>query len=91
LPVAFNHAQVVVATRAAVACYPEARDRENCRLVDRLEDMGSVINQLLRDQPQRIRLAESARKTFEKSFTRSALLPRYAEVLAEFDSKKRGS
>ena len=81
LPVAFNHAQVVVATRAAVACYPEARDRENCRLVDRLEDMISVIPELMADHGERSRLGRAARATFEKQFTRTSLLPRYDEVL----------
>jgi glycosyltransferase involved in cell wall biosynthesis len=82
LPVAFNHAQVVVATRAAVACYPEARDRENCRLVDRLEDMVPVITELLADPGERSRLGRAARATFEKHFTRAALLPKYVEVLS---------
>jgi hypothetical protein len=81
LPVAFNHAQVVVATRAAVACYPEARDRENCRLVDRLEDIVSVIPELMADHGERSRLGRAARATFEKQFTRTSLLPRYGEVL----------
>jgi glycosyltransferase involved in cell wall biosynthesis len=81
LPVAFNHAQVVVATRASVACYPEARDRENCRLVDRLEDMISVIPELMADHGERSRLGRAARATFEKQFTCTSLLPRYGEVL----------
>jgi glycosyltransferase involved in cell wall biosynthesis len=81
LPVAFNHAQVVVATRAAVACYPEARDRENCRLVNRLEDMISVIPELMADHGERSRLGRAARATFEKQFTCTSLLPRYGEVL----------
>jgi glycosyltransferase involved in cell wall biosynthesis len=81
LPLAFNHAQVVVATKAAVACYREARDGENCRLVERLEDMASVIPQLMADHAERVRLGRAARVTFEKQFTRAFLLPRYAEVL----------
>ncbi len=83
LPLAFNHAQVVVATKAAVACYPEARDRENCRLVDKLEDMVTVIPQLAADHGERTRLGRAARATFEKQFTRASLLPRYEEVFRE--------
>jgi len=86
LPLAFNHGQVVVATRASVACFPEARDGENCRLVSQLADMAGVILELRRDREQRIKLAQNARRTFEQSFTRSALLPRYAEVLAAVQS-----
>lgn len=89
LPLAFNHGQVVVATRASVACFPEARDGENCRLVSQLADMAGIILELRRDREQRIKLAENARRTFEQSFTRSALLPRYAEVLAEVQSQSR--
>jgi glycosyltransferase involved in cell wall biosynthesis len=81
LPLAFNHAQVVVATKAAVACYPEARDGENCRLVERLEDMVAVISQLMIDHAERARLGQAAKATFEREFTRASLLPRYAEVL----------
>jgi glycosyltransferase involved in cell wall biosynthesis len=79
--VAFNHGQVVVSTRAAAACYPEARNRENCRLVDRLEDMITVIPELVADPAERLRLGRAARETFEKHFTRTALLPRYEAVL----------
>jgi glycosyltransferase involved in cell wall biosynthesis len=87
LPVAFNHAQVVVATRAAVACYPEARDRENCRLVDRLEDMVPVITELLAAPGERSRLGRAARATFEKQFTRTSILPKYVEVLNAINSQ----
>lgn len=81
LPLIFNYRQVVVAVRAAVAGFPEVRDGENCRLVDRLDQMASVIAELFHDHAQRRRLAEGARMTFEKSFTRQALLPRYAAII----------
>jgi glycosyltransferase involved in cell wall biosynthesis len=81
LPLAFNYAQAVVATKAAVACYPEARDGENCRLAGTLEEMISIIPQLAADHAGRARLGKAARATFEKQFTRAALLPRYGEVL----------
>jgi glycosyltransferase involved in cell wall biosynthesis len=82
VPVAFNHGQVVVAVRAAVACFPEARDEENCRLVDRLELMAPVIQELMRDGDQRERLGRAARQTFERAFTRHILRSRFAAVLA---------
>ncbi len=82
LPLAFNHAQVVVATKAAVACYPEARDGENCRLVADLEDMAQVLAQLAKTPQERQRLGRAARATFDRCFTRKALLPRYAEVVS---------
>ena len=81
LPLAFNHGQVVVATRASVACYPEAVDGVNCRIVDRLEDMISVIPELMDDPVRRRRLGVAARATFESHFTRPALSTRFQEVL----------
>jgi len=45
-------------------CLIEAdRDRENCRLVDRLEDMISVIPELMADHTERSRLGRAARAT----------------------------
>lgn len=81
LPLAFNHGQVVIAMRNAVACYPEAVDRVNCRLVDGLDQMASAIREVAADTGQRYRLARAAKSTFEDYFTRSGLLPRYAEVV----------
>lgn len=81
LPLAFSYGQVVVAVRASVAGFSEARDGENCRLVERLSDMPAVIDELRRDAPQRERLGRAARTTFEASYTRPALLPRYRAVI----------
>lgn len=81
LPVAFNFAQVVVAVRAGISGYPEAQDGVNCRLVDRLEEMAAVIQELMADPHQRVRLGRAARETFEKSFTRPGLLPHYQQLL----------
>jgi len=85
LPLAFNHAQTVVSTKAAVACYPEAKDGENCRLVERLEEMIPVISQLVSDPAERTRLGRAARATFEKQFTRASLLPKYAAVISSLN------
>ncbi|MQA28705.1 MAG: glycosyltransferase [Luteitalea sp.] len=82
LPLIFNHGQVVVAVKASVAGFPEIRDGMDCRLVDRIDEMGPVIEELLNDPAERRRLGLAARQTFERSFTRSVLLPRYASVIA---------
>jgi glycosyltransferase involved in cell wall biosynthesis len=81
LPLIFNYRQVVIAVRAAVAGFPEVRDGVNCRLVDRLDQMGSVIRELMNDEPQRRRIGQAARRTFDESFTRQALLPRYEAII----------
>lgn len=81
LPVAFNFAQVVVAVRAGVAGFPEAIDGDNCRLVDTIDDLAPAIKALLADPGERQRLGRAARHTFEQSFTRRALLPRYKALV----------
>lgn len=82
MAMAFNHSQVVVAVRAAVAGFPEALDGENCRLVNSLEQVAGVVAELVDDPEQRERLGHAARHTFESSFTRQALLPRYQAVIS---------
>jgi len=82
-PLALNYGQVVVATKASVACFPEAVNGKNCRLVEDLEDMGGVIEELCKDSEQRERLARAGRDTFLQCFTREALLPRYRLLLQE--------
>lgn len=57
---AFNHRQVVVAVRDSVACFPEAKDGENCRLVERLDQMSGVLKELARDPVQREYLRSEA-------------------------------
>jgi glycosyltransferase involved in cell wall biosynthesis len=82
VPLAFRHGQVVVAMRASVAGTPEACHQRNCWLVERREEMPEVINTLLRDPATRERLGRAARLTFERSFTRAAVLPIYRSVIA---------
>jgi len=88
LPVAFAMSQAVVSTRAAIACYPEAIDDVNCRLVDTLDGMAAAIRDLLSDPSTRTRLAHAARQTFETSFTREALRLRYAAVIADLQIRR---
>lgn len=87
VPVAFGCGQVVVAVHAGVSGYPEARDGENCRLVERLDQMGAVIKELLNDPGQRGKLGKAARMTFDTHFTRRALLPRYEALMADLKSR----
>ncbi|MBK9926015.1 MAG: glycosyltransferase family 4 protein [Anaerolineales bacterium] len=81
LSLLFNHAQVVVATRSAVAGSRELRPRENCMV---LPDLGSFITalpELLSNRELRERIGRAARKTFEKEFTLDAQLPKFAKVV----------
>lgn len=79
---AFNHAQVVVAVRAAVEGFREAVDNQNCRLVERLDQMPEAVLQLIDNPSERERLGMNARRTFETHFTRASLLPKYEAVIS---------
>lgn len=79
---AFNYAQVVVAVRASVAGFPEAIDGQNCRLVERLDQMAEVVKGLINNPAERERLGKAARETFESCFTRRSVIPRYQAVIS---------
>jgi glycosyltransferase involved in cell wall biosynthesis len=81
LPMAFNFGQAVVATKAAVRCYPEAIDGVNCLLVDELSEMPKTIAALIASPQLRERLGRAARETFERYFVRERQLPCYTAVI----------
>lgn len=83
IPVALNHAQALVSTRAAASCLPELRDGENCLLVEDLGEMGRAIAALLDDPARRKRIARAGRETFLRHFTREALQPRFQQFVEE--------
>jgi glycosyltransferase involved in cell wall biosynthesis len=79
---AFNHAQVVVAVRAAVEGFREAVHDHNCVLLDNLSEMPAALARLIDNPAERKRLGLNARRTFETHFTRASLLPKYEAVIA---------
>ena len=81
IPVALNHAQALVSTKAAAICLPELRDNENCILVDDLREMGQAVNALLSDPDKRKRIADAGRNTFLQHFTRASVQPRFQQFL----------
>lgn len=83
IPVALNHAQALVSTRAAAACLPELRHDENCLLVEDLGEMGRAIGALLDDPARRERIARAGRETFLSHFTRESLQPRFQQFIEE--------
>jgi len=84
IPVALNHGQVLVSTRAAAACLPEVRSEANCVLVDDLQSMSYAIARLLCDKLRRAELARAGRATFLAHFTREAVQPRFDEFMDQF-------
>jgi len=71
VPVVFNHKQVLVATKAAVECYPEVTDK-NAVLCDDLTDMGHKIIDLYKNNHQGMKIALEGKKLFKNHFTTSS-------------------
>ena len=82
LPLLFNYAQVVVATRAAVAGSSELLDGENCIVLPSLADFADEIVSLASDPKRRQRIGLAAKETFEKHFTLQAQMPAFQRVVA---------
>jgi hypothetical protein len=83
IPVALNHGQALVSTRAAAVCLPELKDGENCLLAADLPELGQAIGALLNDPARRRQLAAAGRATFLQHYTRPALQPRFQQFLSE--------
>ncbi|MDL1911674.1 glycosyltransferase family 4 protein [Chloroflexi bacterium CFX6] len=81
LSLLFNHAQVVVAARPAVAGSPELVPGGNCIVLPELEAFAKTLPALVQDRELRERVGCAAKKTFENEFTLEAQLPRFGKVL----------
>jgi len=82
LPLLFNHAQVVVTTRAAVAGSPEAIDGENCVVLPSLDEFPGALVDLARDADRRERLGRAAKATFDREFTLESQLGAFRRALS---------
>ncbi|WP_152287206.1 glycosyltransferase [Flavicella marina] len=69
LPVILNYQQVLVATKASVAAFPEVRNQENSVLCDDLDQMTIAMNRLLTNESERVRLSNQGKEVFRKNFT----------------------
>lgn len=69
IPLVFNHAQVLVCTKAAASCYPELTHNQNCILSDDLQQMTTQLIDLFSNEEKRIFIGDNARKTFLNHFT----------------------
>ncbi|MEM8961424.1 MAG: glycosyltransferase [Acidobacteriota bacterium] len=76
VPLALRHGQVLVSTRAAVACLPEIEDGRNAVLVDTLDAMRAELDSLAESTDRRHELAEAGWRTFLDAYTHEALRPR---------------
>ena len=68
IPVILNYQQVLVATKASVACYPEIT-LENSILCADLEQMTREIIHLFSDKERLYLLSEKGKETFKNTFT----------------------
>jgi len=80
IPLVFNHAQVLVCTKAAASCYPELTHDENCILSHDLQHMTTQLIDLYSNEEKRIFTGNNARKTFQNHFT----VDKQVEKLQEF-------
>ena len=69
IPLVFNYEQVLVATKASAACYPELKHNLNCVLCEDLTDMSKQIINLYKEQDKIHKLAQQGKKTFKNYFT----------------------
>jgi len=68
IPLIFNYNQVLVATKAAAACYPEVIHNQNSSLAENLEEMSDQIIDLYSNQEKRIFIGDNGRETFKEHF-----------------------
>ena len=69
IPQAFNYQQVLVATKASAACFPELINDKNCILANDLNEMSKQIINLYKNPKKRAILAQQAKVTFYQNFT----------------------
>ncbi|WP_046755606.1 glycosyltransferase [Kordia jejudonensis] len=83
IPLVFNHAQVLVSTKAAASCYPELMHDENCILSNDLQHMTTQIIDLYNNAEKRIFTGDNARKTFLENFTTNTQIEKLKLFLNE--------
>ncbi len=81
IPLVFNHAQVLVCTKAAASCYPELAHNQNCILSDDLQHMTTQLIDLYNNTEKRIFIGDNARKTFLNHFTADKQMTKLKEFL----------
>lgn len=86
IPQVFNYQQVLVATKASVACYPELIHDENCLLCDDLNQMTNQIINLYKNPKKITILAQQAKSTFMNHYTSESQLNHLKKFLKAIKS-----
>ena len=81
LPLLFNYAQVVVATRAAISGMQVEGLDQVCVIVEKLENFPAVLLRLIADPAERQRLGQAAYQFFEAHYTFDSTLEQYRAVV----------
>ncbi|MCF6212474.1 MAG: glycosyltransferase family 4 protein [Flavobacteriaceae bacterium] len=81
IPLVFNYSQVLVATAASAACYPELEHEKNCILCTDLPAISKQIANLYKDQNKILKLARQGKQTFKNSFTSESQTAKLKEFL----------
>ena len=89
LPMLMGYAQVIVATRAAVAGSLTPGLEDVCILLDRVEDFPRKIIWLAAHPEERKRLGLAGRAFAERHFSLEAVRPLYAELLSRQPADNR--
>lgn len=80
VPLIYNFKQVLVATKASVACFPEITDK-NAMLSNSLQEMTKQIIDLYSDTERLHLLSENGYKTFNENYIFSAQLKNLKDFL----------
>jgi hypothetical protein len=83
LPLALNYKQLLVAHKNACRGIAGLESMKNCILVDSLEEMTSVLIQVLRGEIDCVTIAENGHNLFLEEFTVNGQLPRMGRFLKE--------
>lgn len=81
LPLLFNHAQVVVSTRAAIAGSMLPGLEDVCVILERLADFPAAIQHLLAHPDERERLGRAAQQFFHEHLTLDAVTHQYQDLI----------
>lgn len=91
IPLVLAHGQVLVSTKPGAACIHELQNNQNAILVDDLQQMSNIIVELIHNADLRMKIAKNALATFNKSFTRAALQPRFNKFISNLVHNNYGS
>jgi len=83
----FNHSQVVVAHKQAVAGIQYVQPAENCFVLPNLRAFPDLLMRLANDRDLRRHIGLAAKATFERELTLEAQLPKYRQAFMAVEKR----